>query len=158
MSQVTLTNAEVWKSLYTKEISTPHGFSDYKHIAMQWLETLKQGILNYHMLYARLQEYDYPVFMTARKDLTEYGTRRSYNVPRHGASSVWHPSWLGQRYQTKREAGTSSEPAAHFTELGWRCGHFKQQVFGTNRSERKTIWIEPYIAHTRALVSDEQAA
>jgi hypothetical protein len=39
---------------------------------------------------------------------------------------------------------------AHFSgkhlPLHWRAGHWKRQVFGVGRQERKLIWIEPYQA------------
>ena len=62
-------------------------------------------------------------------------------------------TFLGRRYETARreEASSSTDLAGHFTELGWRRGHFKRQHFGPKNKEIKTIFVEPYMAFTRGL-------
>jgi hypothetical protein len=67
-----------------------------------------------------------------------------------------NPTFVGKAYAVKYES--RNETNAHFTELGWRRGHFRQQPFGPGRQEVKTIFIEPFIAHVRGLKcsADEQ--
>jgi hypothetical protein len=65
----------------------------------------------------------------------------------------WSPNIVGMRYRmrhevpqirgdqfvfTKHEGGTHASPRMH-----WRRGHMRQQPYGVQRRERKTIWIEP---------------
>jgi hypothetical protein len=61
------------------------------------------------------------------------------------------PTWIGKNYKVIRQDNICTDAKAHFTELGWRAGHFKRQPYGVKRAQVKTIFIEPYIAHTRGL-------
>lgn len=72
----------------------------------------------------------------------------------------WSPNIIGRRYKIKREvprivdgkfvtssnpSGTHASPRAH-----WRRGHTRQQPYGPQRRERKTIWIEPILIGVRS--------
>lgn len=56
---------------------------------------------------------------------------------------VWHPRYLAlpkavKSDRTSSPHGTHASPHAH-----WRRGHWRNQVVGTGRSERKLIWVQP---------------
>lgn len=93
--------------------------------------------------------------MNARPELVEKA-RLLHRVPGKGdkpAREFWLPNIIGSKYKVKREVpkivsgkfvveqrehGTHASPRLH-----WRRGHYRQQSFGPQRRERKTIWIEP---------------
>jgi hypothetical protein len=58
----------------------------------------------------------------------------------------WTPTYIGKGYYPKREgaSGTHASPRMH-----WRRGHFRQQAFGVQRSERKVIWLEPCLVSAK---------
>lgn len=86
--------------------------------------------------------------MEARPEVLEPGTR---TMKRLGNGTPVHaPTFLGRRYTIQRQY-PKGEAKGHFTELGWRAGHYKQQAHGTGRKERKRIWIDPYIAYASGL-------
>ena len=91
--------------------------------------------------------------MMARSTLVTEGAAlpRSKKTPSH-IPHQWKPTWLGLGYRTRTES-SNGESSAHYTELGWRCGHLKHQVCGVGRADRKVIWIEPYMARIRGLVA-----
>jgi hypothetical protein len=91
--------------------------------------------------------------MNNRRELIQLGEKlTSKKPPKPGRKPQHSPTWLGLHYQIRYEAGIDPDmPSSRFTEIGWRCGHFKEQRFGKGRKDSKTIWIEPYMAHTRGL-------
>jgi hypothetical protein len=92
--------------------------------------------------------------MLTRPHLVEYGGCIEKN--KRTGREIWSPTFIGRKYQTIRKDEAS--PVSRFTELGWRCGHFKTVPMGIGRTERKDIWVDPYIAHTRGLVPCEEVA
>lgn len=62
------------------------------------------------------------------------------------AREFWSPNIIGKHYHLKREpqGGTHASPRMH-----WRRGHFRNQPFGPQSKERKTIWIEPMLVGTK---------
>lgn len=58
----------------------------------------------------------------------------------HEKDALWHPNIIGERYVTQREnlGGHHASPRIHC-----RCGHFRNQAHGPQRSLRKVIWLEP---------------
>jgi hypothetical protein len=55
---------------------------------------------------------------------------------------LWSPNLIGWRYQitTGSPAGTHANPRMH-----WRRGHIRNQPFGTGRTQRRLVWIEPML-------------
>lgn len=90
--------------------------------------------------------------MNARPELVETPSTKPYRLPKSGLTRE-APRYLGRKYITLRKDHTPGVTGLHFTELGWRAGHFKRVYFGTGRKESKIIWIDPYIAYTRGLKS-----
>ena len=88
---------------------------------------------------------------TARPEQVEAGTRTSRTL-RTGAP-VHTPTFIGRRYVARRDEQPRGTSAGRFTEIGWRAGHMKEQPFGPMRKDRKTIWVEPYMAYTRGLAN-----
>lgn len=87
--------------------------------------------------------------MEARKELVEPGIcRLKSRGP--GKPSLHSPTFIGRNYTILRK-GPPGDARGHFTELGWRAGHFKRQHYGPKREQVKTIWIDPYIAMVRGL-------
>lgn len=90
--------------------------------------------------------------MAARKELIEPGKWFNRKSKAKGDKSLHLPTFIGRNYKILHKRSIpSDDPAMHFTKLGWRAGHFRQQHFGVNNEQVKTIWIEPYIAFTRGL-------
>lgn len=86
----------------------------------------------------------------ARKELVEHGTRSKKTL---GSGVPIHsPSWVGKKYEVIHDMKKAVPTGAHFTELGWRSGHYKTQRCGTNRADSKIILVDPYIAYSKALV------
>jgi hypothetical protein len=89
--------------------------------------------------------------MNARAELIEGG--RYIGKIRRSTREIWLPNVIGRKYRVKRESienentetGKHSSPRAH-----WRRGHFREQPFGTERKEIKTIWIEPTLVGVKA--------
>ena len=54
--------------------------------------------------------------------------------------ALWNPTILdlGERIQTEGESVVGGKVRYH-----WRRGHFRRQVCGVGRMERKTLWIKP---------------
>lgn len=71
-------------------------------------------------------------------------------------AAVHRPTFIGRRYAV-RTMGARAPSDGHFTELGWRAGHMKEQPCGPRREQRKTVWIEPYMAHIRGLTRENKA-
>jgi hypothetical protein len=91
------------------------------------------------------------LLMEARKELVEPGKKLSAGK-REGKVDRWSPTFIGRNYTVRRkDEDGQTEAAGRFTELGWRCGHFKRQHFGSKGEQIKTVFVEPYIAHTRCL-------
>jgi hypothetical protein len=86
--------------------------------------------------------------MGARKELVEPG-RRIAKATRTGRPDIYSPTFIGRNYAVLRK--DSGDRQGHFTELGWRAGHFKRQHFGPKNEQTKTIFVDPYIAFTRGL-------
>ncbi len=88
----------------------------------------------------------------ARPEYIEAGGKTRKTL-RNG-TNIHAPTFIGRKYVTRVMDGVKSDAGAHFTELGWRAGHMKEQVCGPRLAERKTIWVEPYMAHVRGLVAE----
>ena len=91
----------------------------------------------------------------ARPEYVEAGgrTRRAL---RNG-TTIHAPTFIGRKYVVRREASVKGDGAhMRFTEIGWRAGHMKEQPCGPKLAERKTIWVEPYMAHVRGLVAETE--
>ena len=88
-------------------------------------------------------------------ELWEGATKRTIEteVEADKLREFWSPNVIGAKYKFKREVptivdgkfvtgqratGTHASPRLH-----WRRGHYRNQAFGHQRKERKTIWIEP---------------
>lgn len=97
--------------------------------------------------------------MEARKELVEPGVKLSTSK-REGKPDRWTPTFIGRHFAVLRKDADGTESSGRFTELGWRCGHFKRQHFGVKSEQIRTIFVEPYIAHTRCLkpIEKENAA
>ena len=91
--------------------------------------------------------------MAAKPEWIEHGQRTSKKPMKSGVY-MHSPTWLGRKYAIKRE-GRSEATGAHYTELGWRCGHWRTQHYGPGGVNTKEIFVEPYIAHTGHLVRME---
>lgn len=89
--------------------------------------------------------------MEARKELVEPCYHIHSKKPRRSDPEVYVPTYIGRNYTILREQRESSERQSHYTELGWRAGHFKRQHFGPRWEQVKTIFVDPYIAFTRGL-------
>lgn len=90
----------------------------------------------------------------ARPEYVEAGgrTRRAL---RNG-TTIHAPTFIGHKYVVRREASVKGDSAhMRFTEIGWRAGHMKEQPCGPRLAERKTIWVEPYMAHVRGLMAEK---
>ncbi len=86
--------------------------------------------------------------MAARKELVEHGARQKW-VPKSGIP-VHSPTFIGRKYEIVRKwEGKLGESRGHFTELGWRSGHWKRQHFGPKNENVKDILVDPYIAYVR---------
>lgn len=88
----------------------------------------------------------------ARPEYIEHGVRNTGRKLGNG-TSIHAPTFIGRRYVVKHESGSAASlaTAGRFTELGWRAGHMKAQPCGPALKERRTIWVEPYMAHVRGL-------
>lgn len=63
------------------------------------------------------------------------------------AAPALSPRWLGKMYQRRvpqlaAKRGNHGSPRTH-----WRRGHWRQQVAGVGRKERKAVWIEPTLVN-----------
>jgi hypothetical protein len=91
--------------------------------------------------------------MNARPQLVEHGKLVKRVGKRENVREFWSPNVIGARYKFKREvarvvdkafvtgphaSGTHASPRLH-----WRRGHYRNQAFGPQRKDHKTIWIEP---------------
>jgi hypothetical protein len=78
--------------------------------------------------------------MAARPEYVEMGRKLGNHKKYRG--DIWTPNVIGRKYATKRpdnyEPGHHASPRMH-----WRRGHFRQQPYGPQRSERRIIWLEP---------------
>jgi hypothetical protein len=92
---------------------------------------------------------------SVRPELTEGGERIG-SIPNKVTGTtlgVYRPIFIGRNYAIERKPTTEHAPTgAHYTELRWRSGHFKDQAHGIRRSERKIIWINPYLCYGAGLV------
>jgi hypothetical protein len=89
------------------------------------------------------------LLMHARPELVDKGVSIGHRHVGDTTVPCQNPTFVGKSYAVKYES--RNETNAHFTELGWRRGHFRQQPCGPGRQEVKTIFIEPFIAHVRGL-------
>jgi hypothetical protein len=80
--------------------------------------------------------------MNARPELISKGVNTGKKL-KHG-KSVWTPNFIGNNY--KVETKNSNQESSYSVRLHWTRGHFRQQPYGKDRLERKTIWIEPFIS------------
>jgi hypothetical protein len=95
------------------------------------------------------------LLMQARRQLVEPGTRTK-RVLKSGAP-VHNPTWIGRNYQVVRDQQKKTPTGAHFTEIGWRAGHYRNQHYGPKGAEVKLVLIDPYVAYVRGLVQEEKS-
>lgn len=96
--------------------------------------------------------------MEARKEWIEPGSKL-IRKPTKSNIEIWSPTFIGRNYAIlKKDLSKDKDSKAHFTELGWRAGHFKRQHHGAKREQVKTIFVDPYMAFTRGLVCIEEEA
>ncbi len=88
----------------------------------------------------------------ARPEYIEAGARTKRTL-RNG-TAIHSPTFIGRKYAVRR-APDGDGPSGRFTELGWRAGHMKEQPCGPKLAQRRTIWVEPYMAHVRGLEAVE---
>lgn len=86
----------------------------------------------------------------ARPEYVEEG-RRTKKSLRSGAA-IHTPTFIGRKYVVRADY-RGAPTGMKFVELGWRAGHMKEQPCGPRLAQRKTIWVEPYMAHVRGLVA-----
>ncbi len=92
---------------------------------------------------------------SARPEYVEAGAATKKKL---GSGTRVHlPTFIGRRYVVRVDRGAGSSSGRHFTEIGWRAGAWKDQPHGPARTLRKSIWVEPYMAHVRGLVAGERA-
>jgi hypothetical protein len=83
--------------------------------------------------------------INARPELVSLGQLEKKVQPKKDrpAREFWTPNIIGANYRLQRHepaGGTHASPRIH-----WRRGHFRQQPYGTGRTLRKTIWMEPML-------------
>lgn len=83
--------------------------------------------------------------MSARPEYVEQGERVGHK--KKSQSEIWTPNIIGRKYAVKSHTFADRQGN---TRLHWRRGHFRQQVFGIGRTQRKTIWIEPMMVGGKA--------
>lgn len=87
--------------------------------------------------------------MQARPEYVELGSRIGKKKLKSGIP-VYSPTFIGRKYVVIQKQKSEST-GAHFTEIGWRAGHWKQQHFGAKSEQTKVIFVDPYIAFMRGL-------
>ena len=91
----------------------------------------------------------------ARPEQVEEGGRTGKAL--RGGTKIHRPTFIGRKYVVRREVSVKGDGShMRFSEIGWRAGHMKEQPCGPRLAERKTIWIEPYMAHVRGLVVEKE--
>ena len=82
------------------------------------------------------------LLMQARPEMLTRERLMKKVVKKGVAREFWSPNVLGKSYKVKGEplGGTHASPRLH-----WVRGHYKDQVFGTKRNQKKLLWIEPYV-------------
>ena len=85
------------------------------------------------------------VVLNTRPNLVERGQcvrPRRIKRGRVKCRELWSPNLIGWRYQVAAgiPAGTHASPRMH-----WRRGHIRNQPFGTGRTQRRLVWIEPML-------------
>jgi len=92
--------------------------------------------------------------MQARPEIVEHGGGMGKRLK--SGLLIHRPNFIGRKYVVVRKQRTVGE--RHFTELDWRCGHFKQQHYGAGGKDTKIIWIDPYIAYVRGAASGKRVS
>ncbi len=88
----------------------------------------------------------------ARPEYVEAGAPTKKKL---GSGALVHrPTFIGRRYAVRFDRKEESPTGRHYSEIGWRAGAWKEQPCGPKLTERKTIWVEPYMAHVRGLVAE----
>lgn len=94
------------------------------------------------------------LLMLARPEVIAHGQKVNEvrNKKTGKTTEFWAPTIIGRHWRPERQEpeGTHASPRMH-----WRRGHFRQQPHGPNRSQVKTVWIEPMIV---AAPSEEKPA
>lgn len=87
--------------------------------------------------------------LAARPELMTKGRLEKKVERKDRVLEFWSPNVIGKNYQLSKESqgGTHASPRMH-----WRRGHFRMQVCGHARAERKRIWLEPCLV---AAIEDE---
>jgi hypothetical protein len=83
------------------------------------------------------------VVLNTRPNLVEHGRCvRPQRIKRGRIKhhELWSPNLIGWQYQVATSTGTHATPRMH-----WRRGHIRKQPFGTGRTQRRLVWIEPML-------------
>ena len=86
------------------------------------------------------------VVLNTQQTLVEYGTCVRPQRFKHGRvkqRELWSPNLIGWHYrpaQAVEAQGTHAKPRLH-----WRRGHVRNQPHGPGRTQRRLIWIEPFL-------------
>lgn len=82
------------------------------------------------------------LLMLAKPELITAGEMKKRVPGKRGVNEFWKPYVLGLNYRIRREwqGGTHASPRMH-----WVRGFYRDQPHGTGRTERKRIWVEPYL-------------
>jgi|GEM_PF-1837562 len=92
-------------------------------------------------------ELVFRVLMALQARPEHYRRGRKKEVNRKSGLELWTPNLIGAEYRAARQASESN--AAHTEHasprLHWRRGHFRQQAYGVDFSQRRAVWIEPML-------------
>jgi hypothetical protein len=98
-----------------------------------------------HEFMSRMVRLVFSILMipSARRELVETGRRIKTVCKKLEKKEFWTPNFIGRYYIPRienvgRSSGTHGSPRVH-----WRRGHYRNQKFGKELRESKTIWIEP---------------
>ena len=81
--------------------------------------------------------------MQARKELVEPGQQLHWSLKK--PIGTYSPTYIGRNYSVlRKQEGDGAESRGHFTELGWRAGHFKRQHWSRKNEQLKTIFVDPH--------------
>lgn len=93
------------------------------------------------------------LLMQSKPEYVELGSRLPKSLG--NGTPTYSPNFIGRKYKTRFE-GRKDPTGAHYTEIGWRSGSWRDQHYGPGNKEVKEIWVEPYMAHIRGLVRPDE--
>jgi hypothetical protein len=86
--------------------------------------------------------------MEARPELVTHA-RLSKRVMKRGRQrEFWHPNVIGEHYRVRYEGSTNGTHAS--PRIHWVRGFYRNQPFGLGRSDRRLVWIEPFMRGSAA--------